>query len=269
MFTPTSTLSEAYVEYTRLLRQLHAMIRRGEGDTEKADELRDAMDGPWSRLKEEELVRVRGLGADLNTIGTATDRDEDPERTRDFDDEFVSAQRASDWDRVLSVMRSCPTAFPEASSAYLRGVFWARVGDLETALVFLDEAVRLAPSNSKFTLDFLWLLCHLGRVDEVTTRILKMAKEENTPISKDAIDSAKRYILSRSALIEAQIELEKKKNELQMKLRAAQLKLRAAQLAVRQAKKAILQTVRQKRQGAILFQDDEMTFVGDWAIRTS
>jgi hypothetical protein len=72
MSTLTPTLSEPYIEYTRLLRQLHALIRRGEGDTEEADELRDAMDEPWSRLTEQELVLVRSLGADLNAIGLAT-----------------------------------------------------------------------------------------------------------------------------------------------------------------------------------------------------
>jgi hypothetical protein len=72
MSTPAPTLSESYVEYTRLLRQLHALISRGEGDTEEADELRDAMDEPWNRLTEQELALVRSLGADLNAIGIAT-----------------------------------------------------------------------------------------------------------------------------------------------------------------------------------------------------
>ena len=45
--------------YERLLRQLHKLIADGKGDTQDADDLRDAMDGPYyamSKADREEMV---------------------------------------------------------------------------------------------------------------------------------------------------------------------------------------------------------------------
>jgi hypothetical protein len=47
MATARLPLSPHYLEYARLLRELHELVLRGEGETDRADEIRDAMDGPW------------------------------------------------------------------------------------------------------------------------------------------------------------------------------------------------------------------------------
>jgi hypothetical protein len=57
--------SPAYLEYARSLKELHALIRQGEGDSEQADEIRDAMDGLWRLLTPEETDLARRLSASL------------------------------------------------------------------------------------------------------------------------------------------------------------------------------------------------------------
>jgi hypothetical protein len=69
MATPTRTLSPHYAEYTRLLRDLHSLIVRGGGDSEEADAIRDAMDGPWGKLTPEEAALARVFSAGLNADG--------------------------------------------------------------------------------------------------------------------------------------------------------------------------------------------------------
>jgi hypothetical protein len=53
----------AFIEYTELLKQLHALIEKGLGESLEADALRDRMDGPWSRLTKEEIVEIDRLSA--------------------------------------------------------------------------------------------------------------------------------------------------------------------------------------------------------------
>ncbi len=73
MATEPRRPSPHYVKYTHLLRELHSLVATGEGDSQRADELRDAMDEPWKSLTSEEAERARLLADQLNA-GPPADR---------------------------------------------------------------------------------------------------------------------------------------------------------------------------------------------------
>jgi hypothetical protein len=53
----------AFIEYTKLLKQLHALIDKGLGESLEADAIRDRMDEPWSHLTKEEIAEIDRLSA--------------------------------------------------------------------------------------------------------------------------------------------------------------------------------------------------------------
>lgn len=57
-------------KFVALLRRLHGLITQGQGqgDSDEADAIRDAMDGPWYELSTVEMERARGLAGDLNSL---------------------------------------------------------------------------------------------------------------------------------------------------------------------------------------------------------
>src|SRR5438105_10416555 len=61
-------LSEPAREYARLQSRLHDLFVAGGGDSDDADAIRDAMDGPWHKMTEIERKLMRGLAEDLNSL---------------------------------------------------------------------------------------------------------------------------------------------------------------------------------------------------------
>jgi len=57
--------SLAYRAYVRLLRQLHRLIAEGAGDSAAADDVREAMEVPWSHLTQQEADAANQLSAQL------------------------------------------------------------------------------------------------------------------------------------------------------------------------------------------------------------
>lgn len=209
MFDPISNLSGLYVEYTRLLRQLHALIRRGEDETEDGDGLRDAMDEPWSRLTEAELVRVRNLGADLNSIDPANGRAGEEIPFELFDHLFREAQINRDWSKALALLRAHPEFFEPSRLLFLKGIFWARLGDFESALVFLEEAVRLVPTDPAPALALIQALAVLGRLDEAMDLIIDISSKREGIIPDDLVREAKEDRADKEALNELKALSEK------------------------------------------------------------
>jgi hypothetical protein len=57
-----------FVAYVRLLRDLHAAIRAGTGESEEGERIRDQIDDPGSRLSPEELARVQEMSAEFYSL---------------------------------------------------------------------------------------------------------------------------------------------------------------------------------------------------------
>jgi hypothetical protein len=69
MSSKVHDLSPSFRASVLLLVQLHHEMATGDPDGEKADVIRDAMDLHWYQMSERERQLLRGLSADLYTIG--------------------------------------------------------------------------------------------------------------------------------------------------------------------------------------------------------
>ncbi len=138
----------SYVTYVELLHRLHALIQAGKGDDAEADEVRDQMDAPWYGMDSEEISRVRGISADLYTLGPDSPiKHSDRER---YITDAMSAKLAPlvlsrSWDRVLDELRQSPGEISWDLAAQYRAEAYAKLGEGEIAKKFLAEAWRLNP----------------------------------------------------------------------------------------------------------------------------
>ncbi|MGP0065676.1 MAG: hypothetical protein ACLQGP_18990 [Isosphaeraceae bacterium] len=160
--------STPYREYVRLLRNLHALIAEGKGDSDEADQLRDLMDDPWYQMTPEEVRRVRDLSADLYTL---VDPPSPPPQAdaSDFAETcrlIEAARNEQDWDHLLELLRERPHPYPPDRVAFLRATCWEKLGDLETALLFSRKAVSLSPSNAYYVINLMSTLLRAGRPTE-------------------------------------------------------------------------------------------------------
>jgi tetratricopeptide (TPR) repeat protein len=158
--------------YARLLRELDDLTNRGLGDSPEAEALVDRMDTPWYAMTADEQARMRGLAADLNAL-----REGGPKRVNMAPDESATWQRAikegyerglaGDVDATLTILRRpIPSNLPRQIIPFLQARCWEKLGDLETALVFMREAERHDPSQA---FSVMVLLEQLGQMDELAT----------------------------------------------------------------------------------------------------
>lgn len=155
--------------YAQLLRQSHDLIAQNKGDTPEAEALAEQMDQPWSALTAQEQRRMRGLSADLYAL-----REGGPKRIETSPEELAAWQRAArdfymrselgDVDALLDFLRKpVPTNLPRHIVPFLQARSWEKLGDLETALAFMKEAVRHDPEQM---VSVLILLQQLGETEE-------------------------------------------------------------------------------------------------------
>ena len=64
--------NSAYVSFEKRLRELHELIAVGEGDSEKADALREEMAADYRSLSAQEVERLNGLSEDLYGLSETT-----------------------------------------------------------------------------------------------------------------------------------------------------------------------------------------------------
>jgi tetratricopeptide (TPR) repeat protein len=157
--------------YARLLRQVHALIAEGKGDTPEAEALADQMDAPWHAMTEQEQARMRGLSIDLYALAepgggqVAMSAEELRKRQEQATVVRDALFGVGDVDTALAFLRRpSPSSIPRQAIRFLQARCWQRLGDLETALVFLKAAEKLDPHQA---ISVLMLLQTLGRVHEV------------------------------------------------------------------------------------------------------
>jgi tetratricopeptide (TPR) repeat protein len=170
--------SSEFIEFSRLLRNLHALIRNGEGEGAEADELRDAMDGHWNALSPREAKLARALSADLNTIGEDS---HGPVSLPAYDDERLRelrrAEAERDWERILALLRGEASGIISPySAAYIKGRCWTELADGETGLTFFEEAVRLVPQDYRSWIFIISTLIRMGRADEANRLALEVTE---------------------------------------------------------------------------------------------
>lgn len=171
--------SQDFDEYLKLLLRLHELIVAGEGDTEAADDLRDAMDGPWSALDPTERERLEGISADLYMLFgeeiLATVPDE--QRTREWlGPRYAAARDAGDRWQALALLRHGPVYLSKGQIATLRAVLYDLLGLPQVAVPFYELSLSL-PHHPASELVHIRLLLELGRTDEALVRA-KLAAEQ-------------------------------------------------------------------------------------------
>src|SRR4051794_28383023 len=138
--------------YARLSRQAHELIAQGKGDSEEAEALADFCDAPWYTMRALEQERMRGLSVDLYAL-----QEGGPKRVEMPPEELAKWQEAGrrayasfatgDVDAMLALFRKpIPFNLPYHFVRYQQARCWEKLGDLETALVFMKAAEKLEPS---------------------------------------------------------------------------------------------------------------------------
>lgn len=142
-----------FINYFRLLYDLHVAIREGWDESSKGEVLRERMEDPGSRLSGEEIVSLNGISADFYSLTDEIIPTLLPitaDVMSDLD-EAVQARESREFDSALRLLRKHSQHIPPASLAYLRGRIWMAAGEYRIASAFLQRASDLDPENSNFT----------------------------------------------------------------------------------------------------------------------
>jgi len=167
MATSTLDISESPVKtYTRMLHQLHELFGVGRGDSEEADAIRDEMDAPWYAMSKQERERMGGLSEDLYALSEHNSRGVPmgPAERTAWSREGTEAIANGSFDRALELLRKPPENMPLPNIWFLQARCWERLGDYETALLFMRAAAKL---DRKFTFCLLSLLAELGQKQQL------------------------------------------------------------------------------------------------------
>lgn len=155
--------------YAHLLRQVHELLAQNTGDSPEAEALAEQMDSPWHALSDQEQRHLRGLSADLHALreGGAKSREMSPDRfaawQREAKDAYVRSE-LGEPDILLNFLRKpIPSNLPRHIVPFLQAGCWEKLGDPQTALVFLKEAERLEPELRGSVLS---LLHRLGKSND-------------------------------------------------------------------------------------------------------
>ncbi len=136
---------EDFKKSKELLLKLHEMVAQGTDQTDEADVLRDSMDLPARGLSPLEFTRLKGLAGDLYMLNGEEVKVKTGQPYRH--EEFCANQAVKNWDEILSILRKSNFPGPEEGVALLRGMCWFEIGEIDVALLFIEHAEKLQPSN--------------------------------------------------------------------------------------------------------------------------
>jgi hypothetical protein len=130
--------SRHYIECARRLRQLHALIRSGDGDSDQAEALRDEMDDYWIRMSSEERDWSGDLSADLHVLGENRPLLGDRPTDGVIRQQLLEAVRRDDWPALRSLLASDADSADLFDRFLFRAIYWAASKDYESSLEFLN-----------------------------------------------------------------------------------------------------------------------------------
>jgi hypothetical protein len=141
-----------FLEYVRLLHELHAVIREGKDESTDGERIRDRLDEPASRLSSDEIDSVHRISGDFYSITDPLPTAILP-RTAEVNDDIADVPRArasKDFNRALNLLRRCASYMEPAALSFQRGKTWWEAGEADIAALFLERAVELAPGNPEY-----------------------------------------------------------------------------------------------------------------------
>lgn len=196
LIMPAPQLDPYYLAYAGQLRQLHALIRAGEGDTDRADEIRDAMDALWVTLTPESMDLARGLSADLNTVGGDATQTVSPENQAEVRREIQEAASDKNYRQALAIIRDHPGVLPAATAASFRWVYWANIGDLDSSLIFWEDAFRIDEEFANTTCLVFQSFVRNGRFEDGVRFVVRISQKTNMITPADIPDQCRQFLES-------------------------------------------------------------------------
>ena len=132
----------SFLEYVRLLRDLHIAIREGWDETTEGEALRERMDDPGRWLSSGEIASLNGISADFYSLTDPHPVEVSPITAEVMTDleEVLQARRSRDFSKALVLLRKHAGRIPPARLAYLRGSVWMEAGEYSIASAFLQRA---------------------------------------------------------------------------------------------------------------------------------
>jgi hypothetical protein len=166
--------NQHYIDYVRLLFDLHKAISEGWDETASGEALRDRMDEPGSRLSSDEIASVNGIAADFYSLNDAPPIAILPITA----DAWAALQpvfqprKSKDLHGALELLRQHAGSIPPASVAYWRGKIWMEAEEYPIAAAFLKRASELDAENANFR----YMALHaLGKANSQSA--IRMAQE--------------------------------------------------------------------------------------------
>jgi tetratricopeptide (TPR) repeat protein len=173
-------------ESVELLLQLHDVMTKGNPDGEEADAIRDAMDVPWYAMSHSKQALVRGLSADLYTIGASESSAKESSLPTG---ELEGLVRDNKWSEVLDLVRLNQATLSSHEAAFTRAVAWMHLGQPEVALRFFRELERLRALSDAERIWLLTCLMQTGRTGETIEVATQFVESQNPLVRLRAANS--------------------------------------------------------------------------------
>ena len=137
--------------YIEPLIELHQLIAKGDGESEAADNIREALSDLWLQVSEVDRQRLDGLSADLYALADKEMYDEESEYSRlpiiDLRKLCITLFN-SDPIKFLEVLRTRDDIYPKYLKSYIRGRIWERLGYGHVAYLFFSFASELSKNEN-------------------------------------------------------------------------------------------------------------------------
>lgn len=133
-----------FVNYVRLLGELHRLIQQGRDEGPEGEGIRDRMDAPGERLSPQEVAVVKGIAADFYSLAESRDLSHtDRPRGDQLVQAVYSAREAGRFLDALELARQSEDDLPPAQLAELRATIWQAANEPKIAQMFFEGAARL------------------------------------------------------------------------------------------------------------------------------
>lgn len=150
-----SSPSVSYSMWLRRILDTHVAQVWDADATEVREREDEELNDAWPELADVHKERLWGLSSDLNSLRdreTWVDSDWPAMSEEELGRAQIEAYHRCAWDEFLESLRRPPRLHPRDRVDYLRGRTWRELGHPEVAVLFLDNATRLAPENSNYGL---------------------------------------------------------------------------------------------------------------------
>ena len=131
-------------------------------------------------MTQEDQVRVRGLSADLYSIGA--EFSSSPVSDKSVVEQLLQLIETGEFRMALDVCRENRSSISAPELAFARGLCWLRLNQPHVAVEFLREAVRLSPGEPTFEATLLVALHKAGLSEELKRRTQQHASPSANPV---------------------------------------------------------------------------------------